>query len=1460
MNMMNTKTKKSQVLNVLCLEDSPFDVELTRESLLNEGYNLTMDSTYKEKEFVSFLRSHKYDIIISDFKLPGFDGFTALKWSSEICPDVPFICVSGTVGEETAVDLLKRGAVDYVLKENLAKLPFVIKRALQDVKEKKDRNFAEEELNNSEVRYRRLFESAKDGILILDAESGMIVDVNPFLVELLGYSTEQFHGKKIWEIGIFKDILANKEHFLELQQKEYIRYENLPLKTIDGRQIWVEFVSNVYLVDQQKVIQCNIRDITERKLTEKALQESELRYKFITQHTADIIWMLSLETGKFTYVSPSVQKLLGFTPEEAMTQSMTDILTPEYRDQAAQLIQQRLASFNTGGISNQTITEQVEQICKNGSSIPTEVVITIIADAQGQPSAIVGVTRDIRERKLAEEKLLFQNAILSTQQEASIDGILVVGGAGNIISYNQRFIKMWDISPALLEKNADESILAVIMDKMGDSRSFLQQVKYLNEHHKEASRDDIVFKDGRTFDRYSAPMFGTDSKYYGRVWYFRDITERKRMEDALKVSKDFLDRIINSVASPIFVKDHKHKFCLVNNALCSLLNLTVEKLIGTTGFEYFPKEQMEVFIAKDEEVFNTGNENINEEFITDGQGKTRTIITRKTLYTDTEGNKFLVGIINDITERKIAEEKIKFNNVILTTQQEVSIDGILVINDQGEIISFNQRFIKMWNISLDVLEMKADRQTLRHVMDMVVNPEEFLTKVNYLYEHIHETSREEVMLKDGRTFDRYSAPMLGTDEKYYGRVWYFRDISERIMAEELILKERTLLKTLIDNLPNAIFVKDKDYRKILANTKHLSDIAGHFSSLGLNSKMDIIGKTDFEVYPKEWAEKYFTDDQKVIRDGESIINKEEDGIASDGDKINMLVSKVPLHDKDGKINGLIGITTDITKLKLVEKSLDSEQYLMYALMNNVPDRIYFKDRASRFIRISKAQAQLFGLNDPVQAVGKSDSDFYTKEHARHAYEDEQEIIRTGLPISKEEKEIWPNCPDTWVQSTKLPLKNKEGNIIGTFGISMDITIHKETELMLIQKNQEIKAQNEEYLVLNDEIEQTNKELILAKEKAEESDKLKTSFLQNMSHEIRTPMNGILGFAELLKNPKLPEVKQQEFVKIIEKSGQRMLNIISDIVNISKIETGQIEVDLMETNVNSLMQHLQTFFSPAAEKKGLDLIFKPGLSNELCKIETDDIKLTQVLSNLIGNALKFTKAGSIDFGYQLKNQMLEFYVQDTGIGIALEMQDVIFERFRQVDMADARIYEGAGLGLTISKAFVEKLGGKIWVQSELGQGSAFFFNIPYNSQVINKSEKPKEATLEAKFSGINILIAEDDDVCMAFLKEVLEAEKATLFFANNGQEALDIVKSAPEVQIVLMDLKMPVMNGFEATKLIRKLRPDLPIIAQSAYAFSNDQDKAKMAGCDDFIGKPVKRELLLSKINKQLAKKHSKLFL
>ena len=457
------------------------------------------------------------------------------------------------------------------------------------------------------------------------------------------------------------------------------------------------------------------------------------------------------------------------------------------------------------------------------------------------------------------------------------------------------------------------------------------------------------------------------------------------------------------------------------------------------------------------------------------------------------------------------------------------------------------------------------------------------------------------------------------------------------------------------------------------------------------------------------------------------------------------------------------------------------------------------------------------------------------------------IFSSGKNTNDMYKELWHTIGSGRVWQGELLNKKKDGTLYWE-AISISPIFDEAGKVL-------------HYLAVKEDITERKKltlDLIEAKERAEESDRLKTAFLTNISHEIRTPMNGILGFAELLKSPYLTGKKQREFIRIIEKSGERMLNIINDIVEISKIESGQTILHMEQTNVNQIIRDLHAFFKH--DKKGIDLTYITGLADDDSIIETDSTKLNQILTNLIKNAFKFTESGSVKFGYIIKNNMLEFHVDDTGIGIAPEQKKLIFERFRQVDMSHTRKYEGAGLGLSISKAYVKMLGGCIWVESEVGKGTSFFFSIPYNP-VNNASHQMPDSTETLSIpEPVNILIADDEYNIRLYFNEMFENEQIKLYFAENGEIALEKIKSIPQIDIVFMDLKMPVMNGLEAIRQIKMIRPDIPVIAQTAYASSDDERIARLTGCDEFITKPFSRQILFSTINKLLpTKKNNNLF-
>jgi len=402
------------------------------------------------------------------------------------------------------------------------------------------------------------------------------------------------------------------------------------------------------------------------------------------------------------------------------------------------------------------------------------------------------------------------------------------------------------------------------------------------------------------------------------------------------------------------------------------------------------------------------------------------------------------------------------------------------------------------------------------------------------------------------------------------------------------------------------------------------------------------------------------------------------------------------------------------------------------------------------------------------------------------------------------------------------------------------------------QSDEIAAQNEEYQQINEELNLTNFELIEARDKAEESDRLKSAFLANMSHEIRTPMNGILGFANLLKEKDITIEDQHEFINIIKESGNRMLNIINDIIDISKIESGIMKVNVTETNINDQIEYIYTFFKPEVKDKGMQLLYNIDLPSKDATIKTDKEKIFAILINLVKNAIKYSEKGSIEFGYIKKGDFLEFYVKDTGIGISKGMHKAVFDRFIQAEFVDHQAIQGAGLGLSISKAYVGMLGGEIWVESEAGIGSTFYFTTPYNF-VSNNIIDVKDAFIPVKVDNnikkLKILIAEDDPTSEKLItRMVLKYCKEDLH-ARTGKEAVEICRNNRDLDFVLMDIQMPDMNGYEATRQIRQFNKDVIIIAQTAFGLSGDKEKSIAAGCNDYLSKPIDKDSLLELVKK-----------
>lgn len=499
----------------------------------------------------------------------------------------------------------------------------------------------------------------------------------------------------------------------------------------------------------------------------------------------------------------------------------------------------------------------------------------------------------------------------------------------------------------------------------------------------------------------------------------------------------------------------------------------------------------------------------------------------------------------------------------------------------------------------------------------------------------------------------------------------FSDITASKKAEEEIENSNKLLRTVIDIIPDAIYMKDKNCRKLIANKADAVNC-------GFDNVDEIVGKTDFDLYPEVVANAYIKDDLRVIKNGESIINELEILPRPDKDRV-ILTSKFSLKNDKNEIIGLVGIGRDITKLKEHELRLQ----LLQQTVEQIPVAIIITNTDGIIEYVNPGFTKTTGY-DFNEIVGKNPSLLKSGLHSDAFYKKLWETINSGENWYGEFQNRKKDGTLYWESAIIAPILNEKGEIENFVAIKKDISREK----------------------------QMIEDLEISKEKAEESDRLKTIFLTNMSHEIRTPLNGILGFTNIICSGNTDKNKLEQYGSIIEQSGQRLIRVVDDIIDISMIQSNQMNFEFSKFGLNDLLNELFDSYKNLNERKLQGVDFKVVL----CKnkkwemIYSDKIKLMQVLQNLLDNAFKFTKTGSVKFGFsELSNKNLILFVKDTGIGISDNKTKVIFEAFRQAEEGDSRKFEGSGLGLAISAAIMKKLGGEIKVESKIGEGSVFYLN-------------------------------------------------------------------------------------------------------------------------------------------------------
>lgn len=971
----------------------------------------------------------------------------------------------------------------------------------------------------------------------------------------------------------------------------------------------------------------------------------------------------------------------------------------------------------------------------------------------------------------------------------------------------------------------------------------------------QANHSVLISKNGNEYQitDSAAPIKNRQGEITGVVLVFSDSTERYAAQKLVSESEQKFLTYTQFSPIAIYVTDTKGDCIYANNKWLELTGLSLEEALGKGWSKALHPDDVD-FIRENwyKSVSENGMWAYEYRFI-NKQGKVVWVEgSAKSIYNDKQQIIGYLGVNLDITKRKLLEDTQKF---------------LLQISNPGcdenffaSLARYLAQSLNMEYVCIDLLEGdNLTAQTLAIYNEGNFDPNKSYTLKEtpcgeVVGNHICCYPKEVCLLfpNDGVLKDIKAESYIGTtlwssDGKPIGLIEVIgqkplqnHDLAEALLklvsvraagkleakqAEEALRKSEAIQRKMTSNIGDVIVIIDQDG----INRYKSPNIRALFGW----EPEELVGQITWNtIHPADldYARKFLS---AIAKEPNATGTTEIRYKRKDGQYVWIEITLVNLLS-DPDINGLLGNFHDITKRKHAEETLIRSEKELLKVQQISHIGSWYLDIATNQVEWTEELFKMYGFDPALPPPDYTQHQkLFTPESWALLSSSLSNTKDTGIPYELELNTAREDGTNGWMWVRGEAVKDENGTTIGLWGAAQDITK---------QKTNEIELQN-------------------AKVHAEESDRLKSAFLANMSHEIRTPMNGILGFAELLKEPGLSGKELQDYIRIIEKSGTRMLNTINDIVDISKIESGLMKLDIKESNINEQIEYIYTFFKPEVEAKGIKLSFKNSLPAKEAIIKTDREKLYAILTNLVKNAIKYTEKGSIEFGYDIVEtrhalSLLQFYVKDTGIGIQKDRLDAIFERFVQADIEDNKARQGSGLGLAITKSYVEMLDGKIRVESEAGNGSIFYFTLPYHTVPSEKKFCKNEFHSESTDNQVNsegmrlkILIAEDDETSEKYLSILTKDFGKEVLKARTGLEAIDICRNNPDLDLILMDIQMPVMGGYEATQQIRQFNKEVVIIAQTAYGLSGDREKAIDAGCNDYISKPINKAELLAKIQK-----------
>ena len=1200
--------------------------------------------------------------------------------------------------------------------------------------------------------------------------------------------------------------------------------------------------------------------LVERKIAEDRLLEIKERYRTTLHSIGDGV-ITTDKDGRITNMNAAAEGYCGWAFTDAAGKPLSEvfwIINAKTRKAVDDPVKKVLKSKKVIGLANHTVL-----ISKNGKEYQIADSAAPIKNRDGEITGVVLVFSDVTEKYKTEEKLRESEERLDMAMMVKNDGMWDWDLITNETFFDERYYTMAGYKPNEFPKTFAGWARKVHPEDLQTAQDAIRA--YLN-----GASDiyDIEFrfrrKDGQWMwinGKGKIIERNAEGKPIRMIGTHTDITERKQAEEALRKSEEQHRRLFETISQGVIYQAVDGHIISANPSAEKMLGLSLDQMRGKTSMD----SRWKMITENGEKVHGSDHPSMialrtGEKigpvtrgiYIPEKDEYAWLSITATPLFRPGEEKPFQsYAVFDDITFRKQHEVEIKKQQQLIHTILNKLPIGIAIntVESEPKVELVNENFAQIYGVRTD------DLPTVESFWEAVYEDEAFREEIkNRTLSDIKSGDPKRMqwqdipITKNGKIFKYISAHNILLEEQGI-IISTVMDTTERKLAEQALKASETKFRSLFEEANDAILIMEEDVF-VECNSK-AEDVYGCKKEL-------IIGKTPLDFSPE------------LQSDGgaSGILALEKIRATMTGDnqffewqhqRFDGSLFDAEISLSAFRINGktlIQAIVRDVTERKETEKT----KQVLFQIANEILHNLKMEDF------IEAVEKQLSQLVDT--------TNFYIA-----LYDSESGML--SAPFEKDQKdsiESWPakGSATGLVIEGKQPLlltKHdvlgliERGEIIQTGSICeswLGVPLFQGTDVsgvIVVQSyhNPEAFDSNtmEVFEYVSNQVsmalERTRnfEDLLKAKNKAEESNRLKSAFLANMSHEIRTPMNGIMGFAELLKDPRLSDDQQQKYIEIIEKSSERMLNIINDIVDISRIEAGVMEVYLTESDINEQLDYIYTFFRPQVEAKGMQLNLSKALPAGQEKTTTDREKLFAVLTNLVKNAIKYSNEGTIELGCNKKGSSLEFFVRDTGIGIPKDRQHAIFERFVQADIEDIEARQGAGLGLAISRAYVEMLGGELWVESEEGRGSAFYFTLPYNAEsateTIERQLAPSEKSDDIR--KLKILMVEDDEVSEMLLNETVKLLGKEILKARTGVEAVEVCRANPDIDLILMDIRMSDMGGYEATQQIREFNKEVIIIAQTAYAQSGDRERLIDAGCNDYLPKPIKKEKLLGLISK-----------